>query len=130
MATWRDVGIDNFRAAVSLYDMRSGRAYRSCVSRFYYAVFSILTDELIRRNATTAFANNRGTPGHRQMLELIDVYFTHQTEVRRENLARYVGQLYRYRIQADYLVDRIDKAAASDAYKAAERIFRWMGVKP
>ena len=34
MATWQEIGIDNFRAAVALYDDPSPH-YRSAVSRFY-----------------------------------------------------------------------------------------------
>ena len=48
MATWQEIGIDNFRAAVALYD---GGYYRNATSRFYYAAFSVLTSELIRRGA-------------------------------------------------------------------------------
>ena len=45
MATWQEIGIDNFRAAVALYDCGY---YRNATSRFYYAAF-MLTYELIRR---------------------------------------------------------------------------------
>ena len=43
MATWREIGQDNFRAAVELYEIGW---YRSAVSRFYYAALAVVTDEL------------------------------------------------------------------------------------
>ena len=45
VAKWQDVGVDNLRAAVELYD---GSHYRSATSRFYYAVFSVLTSPDVR----------------------------------------------------------------------------------
>ncbi len=40
MATWQEIGIDNFRAAVTLYD---GGFSRSATRRLYDAAFSVLT---------------------------------------------------------------------------------------
>ena len=43
MATWQEIGQDNFRAGRELIE---AKRYRSSVSRFYYAAFSVLTHEL------------------------------------------------------------------------------------
>lgn len=79
MATWRDIAQDNFRAAVSLYD---GGHYRSATSRFYYAAFSLITGELIQRNARGDFTGGRGTPGHAQLPGLVETHFTHFSQAR------------------------------------------------
>lgn len=105
--TWQEIGIDNSRAAVALYD--SG-FYRNAVSRFYYASFSVLTHELIRRGARPAFRDNRAMPGHAQLPPLMTTYFVQLSTERLENLIGDVGNLYRYRIAADYSLQRIDKA--------------------
>lgn len=51
MATWQEIGIDNFQAAVALYD---GGFYRNAANRFYYAAFSALTHEHARPRADAA----------------------------------------------------------------------------
>lgn len=125
MATWQEIGSDNFRAAIALYD--SG-FYRNAASRFYYAVFSALTHELIRRGARPAFRDNRNTPGHAQMPSLMTAYFTQFGPERLDNLIGYVGNLYRYRVAADYSLFRVDKSYATKAFRAAEKIFRYLEV--
>ena len=125
MATWQEIGIDNFRAAVALYD---GGYYRNATSRFYYAAFSVLTHELIRRGARPAFRDNRATPGHAQLPLLMTAYLSQFSRERLENLIGYVGNLYRYRIAADYSLQRMDKSYATKAFRAAEKIFRYLEV--
>lgn len=125
MATWQEIGIDNFRAAVTLYD---GGFYRNASSRFYYAAFSVLTFELVQRGARPAFRDGRATPGHAQLPALITTYMTEFSLERQENLIGYVGDLYRYRIAADYSLQRIDKAYATKAFRAAEKVFRYLEV--
>ena len=71
MATWQEIGQDNFRAAVTLYD---GGFYRNATSRFYYAAFSALTHKLTRRGARPAFRDTRATPGHAQLPRLAADY--------------------------------------------------------
>ncbi len=125
MATWQEIGTDNFRAAVVLYD---GGFYRNAVSRFYYAAFAVLTHELIRRGARPAFRDNRATPGHAQLPLLMTTYLMQFSMERLDNLIGYVGSLYRYRIAADYSLFRIDKSYATKAFRAAEKIFRYLEV--
>ena len=125
MTTWQAIGIDNFRVAVSLYD--TGQ-YRSAASRFYYSVFSILTHELILRKAAADFRNVRSTPGHSQLPRLLETYFTQLSPDRRKHLIGFVVGLYRDRLIADYSLSRVDKLSAKETYRAAEKIFRYLGV--
>ena len=123
MPTWQEIGRNNFQAAVSLYD---DGYYRSSTSRFYYAVFSVTTGELIRRNAAGDFTGGRETPGHAQLPRLMELYFTHLGVERLENLLRYVNDLYRDRITADYSEQRVDRQSAIKTFRAAEKVFRYL----
>ena len=125
MATWQEIGIDNFRAAVALYD---GGYYRDAASRFYYAAFSALTHELIRRGARPAFRDNRATPGHTELPRLVCTYFTHMTASRLNNLATLVTKLYLDRLNADYSLLRVDKQSCRVSYQAARKIFDYLEV--
>jgi uncharacterized protein (UPF0332 family) len=125
MATWQEIGQDNFRAGRELFDRKR---YRSAVSRFYYAVFSVVTDELIRRNAYPDFRDKRATPGHSQLPNLMESYFTHFSDERQKHLRDYVKSVYRDRIGADYSLLRVDKQTAKESYRATEKVFRYLGV--
>lgn len=91
MATWQEIGQDNFRAAVALYD---GGYYRNAVSRFYYAAFAVLTHELIRRGARPAFRDGRATPGHAQLALLVRTYFTHEQSQAKQSVGTREGPLF------------------------------------
>lgn len=125
MATWQEIGIDNFRAARDLYD--AGR-YRSATSRFYYAAFSVLTHELIQRHAEADFSGGRDTPGHAQLPRLVEIQFVHLSQERRDNLVGYIVSLYRNRIAADYSQQRVDKQAVTITFRGAEKVFRYLEV--
>ncbi len=124
MATWQEIGIDNFHAAVALYD---GCYYRNATSRFYYAVFSVLTYELAQKGV--AFRLGRQTPAHAEMAELIVENLTQFTETRRVAVALVMLRLYRLRLDADYSSQRLDRRSAEKAKRDAERLFRYFGVK-
>lgn len=123
MATWQEIGQDNFRAARDLY---GSKHYRSSVSRFYYAAFSLLTYELARGGVV--FRLGRQTPAHAELAELIIENLTQFSETRRTAIAMLTLRLYRSRLDADYLDQRIDRAAAEKAMRDAERLFRYFGV--
>ncbi len=119
--------MDNYHAGIVLLD-KGGSCYRSAVSRFYYAVFSLLTEELVRRGARAEFAGNRDTPGHAQLPDLIDRYLTPLGTEKSQHLVIYVRSLYRNRIAADYSVLRIDKRSAIKILRATEKVFQYLGV--
>ncbi len=124
MATWQEIGADNFRAAVTLYD---GGYDRNATSRFYYAAFSVLTYELIRRGARPAFRDGRNTPGHNELPRLNRAYFMHMSAGRLNNLTALVTALYLDRLAADYSLIRVDKQSCRDSYLAAKKIFNYLG---
>lgn len=126
MATWQEIGIDNFRAARDLYD--TGR-YRSATSRFYYAAFSVLTHELIRRGAGPDFRDGRATSGHAQLARLVETYFMHLSAERKNNLVSHITSLYGDRIAADYSLLRVDKRGARDSFTTTKKIFDYLEVR-
>lgn len=125
MATWQQIAVENLQAAQELY--QAGR-YRSSVSRFYYAAFSLLTFELGRKGV--AFRAGRQTPAHAELPELIADHLTQFTEARRANIALLAFRLYRLRLGADYFDQRIDRRLADRAARYAQKLFRYFGVEP
>jgi len=125
VATWKDIGQDNLESAIGLLE---AKFYRSSVSRFYYAVFSLLTFELVQRGAKDNFAN-RDTPSHRQLAGLLEAQFTHFSSEKRENLIRVLLHLYGARIGSDYSPLRVDRETAKSAFRDAEYIFKIVGTK-
>lgn len=124
MATWQEIGINNFRAG---REALVGRRYRSSVSRFYYAAFSLLTYELARTGIV--FRQGRQTPSHAEMTELIIVNLTQFSEARRTAIALLTARLYRLRLDADYLDQRLDRRIAERSAQDAAKIFRYFGAE-
>ena len=124
MATWQEIGVDNFQAGRELLD---GKRYRSSVSRFYYAAFSLLTYELARTGVM--LRQGRQTPAHSEMTELITVHLTQFSETRRTTVALLTARLYRLRLDADYLDQRVDRRIAERAMRDAAKLFRYFGVE-
>jgi len=125
MATWQEIGQDNFRTAQDLYEMKH---YRSSVSRFYYAAFSLLTYELARSGVV--FRMGRRTPAHAELAELVMENLTQFSEARRTAITLVTLRLYRSRLDADYSDQRIDRKAAERAMRDAGKLFRYFGVEP
>ncbi len=123
MATWQEIGIDNFRAGRELF---VAKRYRSSVSRFYYAAFSLLTYELARIGVV--FRHGRQTPSHAEMTELILLHLTQFSEARRSAIALLTVRLYRLRLDADYLDQRLDRRIAERTMRDAAKLFRYFGA--
>lgn len=107
MATWQEIGIDSFRAGRELID--NGR-YRSSVSRFYYAAFSLLTHELSESGAD--FGDDQETPNHKGLPKLIAI----------------IRRLYSARISADYQRRTTDEVITRSMMRDAATLFRLLGV--
>ncbi len=123
MATWREIGADNFRAGRELLDRKR---YRSCVSRFYYAVFSVLTDELVESGAS--FGDDQETPNHKALPKLIRLHLTLPVRSKADVTAT-VRRLYAARISADYQHRTTDEAVARAMMRDAAKVFRYFGVE-
>lgn len=123
MVTWQEIGQENFRAARDLYGLKH---YRSSVSRFYYAAFSLLTYELARSGLV--FRMGRQTPAHAELVELITENLSQFSEIRRTAIALLTLRLYRSRLDADYFDRRIDRRTAEKAMRDTEKLFRYFGA--
>ncbi len=120
MATWREIGIENFRAARECYD--HGR-YRSSVSRFYYAAFSVLTDILAANGVN--FGDQQETPNHKGLPKLMKLHLRMQNQAECISIFR---RLYAARITADYQRRTIDEAVAHAVRRDVATLFRYLGV--
>jgi uncharacterized protein (UPF0332 family) len=119
MATWLDISDESYAAALVLEE---DKKYRSAVSRYYYAAFSAMTFRLLQRGAKVKFSAGRETPGHAQITDLIDLYYSSWSEGHRSNLIREVKRLYTSRLEADYSQSKIDRFACRNARQRAGRI--------
>ncbi len=121
MATWQEIGQDNFEAARELYI--NGR-YRSSVSRFYYAAYAALTGEPLK----TSFQpkSDREAPDHAHMPEWIKNYLTRFSPRQRADMAKLIRQLYEARIGADYKLRTTDEKTARDSRRNAVALLQYL----
>ena len=124
MATWKDMSVASYRAALAMAKLKN---HRSAISRAYYSAFAALVHEI--RRETKVFATGYEHPQHHQMGRYIKrsrslALGSDQRQIR-EALAR----LYRARLDADYRKDAIQtdsdlKSAIADL----DYILRTVGV--
>ena len=122
MATWQEIGIDNFRAGRELFD--AGRC-RSSVSRFYYAAFSLLTHELSVAGAD--FGEDQETPNHKALPKLIRLHLTLSGRKKMEMISL-VRRLYSARITADYQRRTTNEQTARGILRDTANLSRTFGV--
>jgi uncharacterized protein (UPF0332 family) len=122
VATWQEIGQDNYQAARDLYH---GQRYRSCVSRCYYAAFCLFTQELA--NANVVFESGQDTPSHKGLPKMIKLHLLYRDKQKAEMMTM-IRRLYTWRIAADYQLRTTDATVARDALRDAATIFRYLGV--
>lgn len=113
MANWLDLARENRKTASWLVETGRPEAFRSGISRAYYAVYAKLSHELVLAGKAQWFTNG---PPHRGLPKLIKNELVHLSISQREALVRQFAALYRLRIFADYRPD--DEAEAVDAREA------------
>ena len=123
MATWQEIGQDNFRAGRELY--QRGR-YRSSVSRFYYSVFSSLTHELI--SAGVIFGEGHEAPTHKELPKLVNIHLSLATAQKADSIA-IIRRVYATRITADYQRRTIDEAITREVMRDTAKLFRYLKVE-
>ncbi len=97
MTTWHDISLDSELAAKEL--LRTGR-HRSAVSRAYYAVYSAVTDRLVRAGAVPE--TDADNPSHRSLPEMIESNVPGLRSWQRRDLKSSARRLYHFRLDADY----------------------------
>ena len=118
MATWQEIGQDNFRAGRELFD---AKRYRSSVSRLYYAAFCVLTQELSLAGAQ--FGNDQETPNHKAVPKLMKLHLTLPTRQKAQAVA-IIRRLYAARIAADYQRRTTDRGTVQDALRDTAKLFQ------
>ena len=120
--TWDELGKSSRIAAQSLKQLHP----RSCVSRAYYAAFSVLNERLLPLEAPP---QGYETHAHRRIPDLIHAHLLLQDERGRRSLRTTARRLYNARLDADYRRSRTeDDAIALSALRDAKAIFEILGV--
>jgi uncharacterized protein (UPF0332 family) len=120
--SWDDIGKNTRKAAQLLKDAH----FRSCVSRSYYAAFSVLNQRLLRHERPARLYE---THSHRRLPDLIEAHLLRRNPQTRRSLRTTVVRLYAARLDADYRLSRtIDQAVALNALRDAKSVFQALGV--
>jgi len=98
MATWRDLAKDNRTAANELFALER---WRSCASRAYYALYDEVTHALLQAGVT--MPATQANPKHKTLPAIVAANLHLLPLQRRWRLSVLIGDLYRFRIIADYL---------------------------
>jgi uncharacterized protein (UPF0332 family) len=123
MASWDSIGREDLRAA---QELKSGKHWRSGVSRAYYAAFHALNHVLLPlENPPHHFRTHL----HRQLSSLVRRHLTSLTVKRNQALRTTITRLYNARLSADY-DERMthDDAVALAALRDALSIFHVLEV--
>jgi len=119
------------KAASAANALTAPEHYRSCVSRCYYAAYSAVAGELLRRDPGMRFARDRRNPDHGDLPRYIRNNLTHLPPWRRSKLATQVRFLRQAREDADYRpAAMVDEARARDARRFAHAVLRELGIEP
>ncbi len=94
---WDDLAVSNREAAVML---RQKKAFRSAISRAYYAVYALVTARLCETGLN--FAHEWEGPAHQSVPELVKNHLKRLSRNQRSKVAEAIKILYSVRIQADY----------------------------
>lgn len=97
MSNWRDLAAESRNAANLL--VQEGYV-RSAICRAYYAVYSQVTDELLKLGVE--MPKGREGPHHAKVRVLVESNLHQLPRAKREALSRLVGSLYAMRVLADY----------------------------
>jgi uncharacterized protein (UPF0332 family) len=118
--SWRDIADDNFASASQL---KASENWRSCISRAYYAAFSVVTQELIIRGLTPRV--EYGTWAHQSLPMMLQAHLNSSSETAAANLASALERLYRLRLIADYRPElRVGRREAFVATGLMSQVFR------
>src|SRR2546430_651925 len=96
MSTWTEMAKDNRLAA---NEARAEQRWRTCVSRAYYAVYSELSELLLRQHVT--MPAGRANPRHERLRNMVEANLKQFSHPQRVQLAGAVRRLYRLRVMAD-----------------------------
>jgi len=120
--SWVDIGIDSRKSAQLLRENHP----RSCVSRAYYAAFSVINERLF---AHASPPPKYETHAHAKLPDLIEKHLFRKNSKLRNSLRTAIKRLYNARLVADYRSSRtVDRSVALGALRDAKAIFAMIGV--
>ena len=119
MATWHEMGEENLKAAQQLLEEQ---CYRSSVTRAYYAVYCVMTSELVKRGAS--FPRGWNNPAHDQLPDMVLNNTDYPQNIRRR-LRQTLIILRRAREDSDYRPSvSVDRAIALESIRRANAFMR------
>jgi uncharacterized protein (UPF0332 family) len=119
--TWNEIAVNSREAA----QLSKQHHPRSCVSRAYYAAYSLVNQRLLPYEAPAA-----GFEGHAHagISGLIRRYLFKKDQKRCAELRSTMHRLYLARLDADYRPSRtVDRSIALSALRDANVVFRMFG---
>lgn len=117
---WRLLAQRSFDSSSVLH---AGGQWRSCASRAYYAVFALITQQLIQLGQQPR--QQFGTWSHERLPDMVRIHLKPGSEASAGNLSYAVWRLYRLRIAADYIPNReFGKREAFESMGLMAQIFR------
>jgi uncharacterized protein (UPF0332 family) len=124
LTPWIEISLDSFHAAGVLF--RTGR-WRSCISRYYYAAFSAVS-ETLRKNGYLRAGYE--TPPHREVTRLIDQHLSSFYPKQRRAMKAAIRRMYGARLIADYRSLRTnDRDIAKNMQRDTIELYRMLGVE-
>ena len=117
MATWREMSLENQKAAKQLIQVH---CYRSSISRSYYAAYCAVTGELAGRFTFGYGGNN---PSHTDLPNLILHNLTPLSESRRWEIRKAFRRMWKARVEADYDPSSLsDRTVALNTLRDTSRV--------
>lgn len=123
MTNWRDMSMDNAKAAKELVRCR---CYRSAVSRSYYAGYAMVTHRLVHQGFTTfgRFQN----PSHADVAAMALNSLAGVRESNRRTISRAIRVLRMHREDADYRPHTlVDAQTTLECARLTASIFKAIG---
>ena len=125
MATWREMGKANARAAAML--ARDETVCRASVSRAYYAVYQEVTHQIIESGDGQFGRFNN--PTHEVLARLVRNNLSSISGFRKRELERLIRRLRQRRVDADYRPKiSVDRASVHGALRDMCEARRLLGV--
>ena len=121
--TWREIGVENYRAAKSLQKLKQ---WRSSASRSYYAAYSVIAGEL---EGKASYPHGLQNPPHESVPKLVMNRLTSLRMRERRRVSSTMVRLFLYRVDADYRPRRtVDRATAASAAVLVTDLFKITGI--
>jgi hypothetical protein len=129
MQDWQELGIDSLRAAKALLKADKAELSRSIASRAYYAAYSVVTAEIVKRSSKMHFRNGWQNPAHSDLPRYVRQFLGHLPRHTQRNINTNLRVLWYLRVDADYRPRAsVDTQAALSSCRVASAVFHDLEV--